>query len=353
MSSSKLLEPVKVGAMTLPNRLAMAPMTRDRATPEGVPTPLNATYYAQRASCGLIISEGTQPSEAGQGYLLTPGIYTKEQIAGWRLVTDAVHAAGGRIFIQLMHVGRIAHPDNSPGGGVPVGASAVRALGQMFTVKGMQDFPEPRELDIGEIATTIDDFRRAAACAVEAGADGVELHGANGYLIHQFLSENANQRTDAYGGSFENRARFAVEVAAAVAAEIGAERTGIHLSPGNPFNDIVEGDTTTLYKTLIPGLAAVNLAYLHVVHAGDRELLTWIRGAWPTSLFVNRPDRPRGEIAIDVDAGLADVATVGKPVLANPDFVERMKRDLPLNEPDPATFFGGDEHGYTDYPTIV
>jgi N-ethylmaleimide reductase len=349
----KIWEPVKVGAMTLPNRVAMAPMTRSRATAEGVPTRLNATYYSQRASCGLIIAEGTQPSAAGQGYVFTPGIYTKEQIAGWRLVTDAVHAAGGRIFIQLMHVGRIAHPSNIPGGGTSVAPSAVRALGQMFTVQGMQDMPEPRELEIGEIATTIGEFRHAAACAIEAGADGVEIHGANGYLVHQFLSENANQRTDIYGGSIENRVRFAVEVAAAVAAEIGADRTGIHISPGNPFNDIVEGDTTALYKALIPELAATKIAYLHVVHSGDQDLMTWFRSAWPTVLIVNRADRPRDQMPVDVDAGSADVASIGRWVLANPDFVERARRDLPFNEANPATFFGGDEHGYTDYPTIA
>lgn len=284
--------------------------------------------------------------------MFTPGIYTKEQIAGWRLVTDAVHAAGGRIFIQLMHVGRIAHPANLPGKSTAVAPSAVRALGQMFTLEGMQDMPEPRELDIGEIATTIGEYRHAAACAIEAGADGVELHGANGYLIHQFLSENANRRTDAYGGSIENRTRFAVEVAAAVAAEIGPERTGIHISPGNTFNDIVEGDTTGLYMALIPQLAASKLAYLHLVQAGDEDLLERIRGAWPSRLFVNRADRPRNQIARDVDDGLADVASIGRWVLANPDFVKRLRRDLPFNEADPATFFGGDAHGYTDYPVL-
>jgi N-ethylmaleimide reductase len=350
---SKLWESVKVGALTLPNRVAMAPMTRSRATAEGVPTPLNATYYAQRASCGLQIAEGTQPSAAGQGYLFTPGIYTKEQIAGWRLVTDAVHAAGGKLFIQMMHVGRISHPDNIPTRATALAPSAVAALGKMFTPSGLQDMPEPRELQIGEIATTIGDFRHAARCAIEAGADGVELHGANGYLIHQFLSENANKRTDKYGGSIENRTRFAVEAAAAVAAEIGAERTGIHISPGNPFNDIVEGDTVALYKSLVPQLAALNLAYLHVVHAGNEDLLQWIRGAWPTSLIVNRGDRPRDQIARDVDAGTADIASIGRWVLANPDFVERVKGDLPFNEADPATFFGGDAHGYTDYPTVA
>jgi N-ethylmaleimide reductase len=349
----KLWEQVEVGALKLANRVAMAPMTRSRATAEGVPTALNATYYAQRASNGLIITEGTQPSDVGQGYVFTPGIYTREQIAGWRLVTDAVHAAGGRIFVQIMHVGRISHPSNSPKGGDVVGPSAVRALGQMFTLGGMQDLPEPRALEIGEIATTIDEFRHAAACAIEAGADGVEIHGANGYLIHQFLSENANRRTDAYGGSFENRVRFAVEVADAVASEIGAERTGIHISPGNPFNDIVEGDTTTLYRTLVPKLAALNLAYLHIVHGGDENLLAWIRSAWSTSLIVNRPDRPRAEIAVDVNAELADVASIGRFALANPDLVERLQHNRPLNEADTATFFGGDAHGYTDYPSFA
>jgi N-ethylmaleimide reductase len=350
---NKLWESVNVGAMTLANRIVMAPMTRSRATREGVPTQLNARYYQQRASNGLIVAEGTQPSEAGQGYLFTPGIYNDEQIAGWRLVTDAVHAAGGRIFIQLMHVGRIAHPDNLPNKGTSLAPSAVRALGQMFTLQGMQDFPEPRAMEIGEIATTIADFAHAARCAIGAGADGVELHGANGYLIHQFLSQNANRRTDAYGGSIENRVRFAVEVAAAVSAEIGAERTGIHISPGNPFNDIVEGDTTALYRELTPRLAALQLAYLHVVHAGDEDLLRWFRQAWPTSLFVNRADRPRDQIARDVDAGLADAASIGRWTLANPDFVERLRHNLEFNSADPATFFGGDERGYTDYATIA
>jgi N-ethylmaleimide reductase len=349
---NKLWEPVKVGALTLPNRVVMAPMTRSRATAAGVPTALNATYYGQRASVGLIVAEGTQPSAAGQGYLFTPGIYTKEQIAGWRLVTDAVHAAGGKIFIQIMHVGRIGHPSNLPGGGLPVAPSAVRPAGQIFTPTGLLDFPDPQALDIGEIATTIGEFRHAAACAIEAGADGVEIHGANGYLVHQFLSENANKRTDKYGGSIENRVRFAIEVAAAVAAEIGPERTGIHISPGNPFNDIVEGDTTALYKALIPGLAATKIAYLHVVHGGNQELLEWFRAGWPTSLIVNRADRPRDQISRDVDDGLADVASIGRWVLSNPDFVERVKGDLPFNDADPATFFGGDAKGYTDYPTI-
>jgi N-ethylmaleimide reductase len=349
----KLWEPVKIGQMALKNRLAMAPMTRSRSTPEGVPTEMNATYYGQRASCGLIVTEGTQPSEDGQGYLLTPGIYTPEQIAGWKLATDRVHAEGGRIYIQFMHVGRIAHPANTPHGRQPVAPSAIRPAGKMFTRQGLQDMPEPRELSIDDIDGTIRDFRHAAACAVAAGADGVEIHGANGYLIHQFLSENANRRADKYGGSIENRVRFAVEVAAAVADEIGAGRTAFHISPGNPFNDIVEGDTSALYTSLIAQLATLNLAYLSTVHAGDEALLTRIRKAWPTSLLVNRQDRPRADIAGDVESGTADMASVGKFALANPDLVARLQSGATLNAPDPSTFYSGGERGYTDYPALV
>jgi N-ethylmaleimide reductase len=213
--------------------------------------------------------------------------------------------------------------------------------------------PEPRALSVSEIQATVDDFRHAAACAIRAGADGVEIHAANGYLIDQFLSENANLRTDRYGGSIENRVRFAVEVATAVAAEIGAERTGIHISPGNPFNDIVEGDTGSLYRTLVPKLAALRLAYLHTVQAGNEALLAAFREMWPTALIVNRAGRPRDEIAVDVEAGIADMASFGIFALANPDFVERLKTGAPLNEADPATFYGGGEHGYTDYPTLA
>ncbi len=349
----KLWEPITIGQMTLKNRLAMAPMTRDRATPDGVPTELSATYYGQRASFGLIVTEGTQPSDDGQGYLFTPGIYTQEQIAGWKLVTDKVHAEGGRIYIQLMHVGRIAHPANTPHGRLPVAPSAIRPAGKMFTMQGPQDMPEPRELSIPEIDETIRDFRHAAACAIAAGADGVEIHGANGYLLHQFLSENANRRSDEYGASIANRVRFAVKVAAAVADEIGAGRTAFHISPGNAFNDIVEGDTSALYTSLITQLAPLNLAFLSTVHAGDDELLRWIRQAWPTSLLVNRQDRPRADIAIDVESGSADMASVGKFALANPDLVARLKSGAALNAPDPNTFYSGGERGYTDYPALT
>jgi N-ethylmaleimide reductase len=349
----RLWEPVSLGRLTLSNRLAMAPMTRDRSMPSGAPTDLNAEYYAQRASVGLIITEGTQPSDDGQGYLLTPGIYTEEHIAGWRRVADRVHAAGGRLFIQLMHAGRISHPENTPHHRQPVAPSAVKPAARMFTAKGLQEIPQPRELTREEIDTTIRDFRRAARAAVTAGADGVELHGANGYLIQQFLSDNANLRTDSYGGSIENHIRFGLEVAAAVADEIGAERTGLRISPGNKNNDIVEATTTPLYHAFVAGLAPLKLAYLHVIQAADEELLRWIRLQWPTTLIVNRPGRPREKIAADVDAGLADIASVAAFALANPDLVARLKSGAPLNAPDRATFFGGGERGYTDYPALA
>jgi N-ethylmaleimide reductase len=327
----KLWQPVSLGRLSLVNRLVMAPMTRSRSTPSGTPTELNAIYYAQRATVGLIVAEGTQPSSDGQGYNLTPGIYTEEHIAGWKVITDRVHAAGGRIFIQLMHVGRIAHPDNRSHRRAPVAPSEVRPAGTMFTPNGPQDFPMPRALGREEIGETIRDFRHAARSAIRAGADGIELHGANGYLIHQFLSENANRRTDEYGGTIGNRVRFAVEVAEAVADEIGPERVGLRISPHVSFNDIVEGDTVTLYRALIEKLAMLRLAYLHVVHVGDDSHLHAIRGRWPAALIVNRPGRTREEIANDVESGVADLASVGSLALANPDLVARLQSGAMLN----------------------
>jgi N-ethylmaleimide reductase len=346
-----LWKPTVVGDIPLPHRLAMAPMTRNRSTPDGVPTELNAEYYAQRASHALIITEGTQPSADGQGYLLTPGIHTDEHIAGWRKVTDAVHAADGRIFIQLMHVGRMSHPDNTPRGRRPVAPSAIRPAGEMFTASGPQEMPVPRALSTEEVAATVDDFRRAAAAAIAAGADGVEIHSANGYLPHQFLATNTNQRTDRYGGSIDNRIRFAVEVATAVADEIGAGRTGIRISPGNPFNDIAETDTHELYPALVSALAPLGLAYLHIGHGGDDELLRTLRGLWPTALVLNRGFTDIATRVNDIEEGLADIVSVGVMSLANPDLVERVRIGAPLNDPDPATFYGGGEAGYTDYPT--
>ncbi|MEV1003783.1 alkene reductase [Nonomuraea sp. NPDC050202] len=348
-----LWTPTTVGGTSLPHRLVMAPMTRDRSTPEGVPTELNAEYYAQRASHALIITEGTQPSADGQGYLLTPGIYHDGQIAGWRKVIDAVHAAGGRIVIQLMHVGRISHPDNTPHGRRPVAPSAIRPKGTMFTASGPQEMPTPRALSTQEVAATVDDFRHAAAAAVAAGADGVEIHGANGYLVHQFLSDNTNQRTDRYGGSLDNRIRFAVEVAAAVAGEIGAERTGLRISPGNPYNDIAESDTAELYPALLDALRPLGLAYLHVMHTGEEALLETLRAQWPATLILNRGGTDLPTRAKDIDNGTADLVSVGALALANPDLVERLRAGAELNVPDPATFYGGGAAGYTDYPTYT
>lgn len=317
--------PIEVGDVQLAHRLVMAPMTRSRATPEGVPTELNAEYYTQRASTAMIITEGTQPSEDGQGYLLTPGIYTEAQIAGWRQITDSVHQAGGKIFIQLMHVGRISHPSNTPHGRQPVGPWTVTPAGLMFTANGLREIPELRSLSIEEIAATVGDYRRAAAAAMAAGADGVEIHAANGYLIHQFLSSNANLRTDEYGGVAGNRIRFAVEVATAVAEEISPGRVGLIISPGNPFNDIVENDVGDLYSALVSALSGLGLAYLNVVHGGDEDLIRSIRQSWPGVLLLNRPGADIETRIRDLDMGLADVITVGTRTLANPDLVARVK----------------------------
>ncbi len=353
---SKLWSSVKVGRMTLPHRLAMSPMTRNRALPDGTPGELSPLYYAQRASLGLLISEGTQPSDDGQGYILTPGIYTAQHIAGWKKIVDQVHAAGGYLIIQLMHVGRISHPDNTPHHRQPVAPSAIAPGIQMFTFGGLKDIPVPRALATDEIHNTIDEFRVAARAAIAAGADGVEIHGANGYLVHQFFAENANTRTDQYGGSPANRARFGIEVARAVVQEIGADRTGFRISPGSSAGGLDEGPNgEDVYRVLIPELAKLNLLYLHVMYPANRpdDFLKEIRQAWPNPLLVNRAGRSLENISADIDAGLADVAPVGAWALANPDLVARLKAGAPLNSVDRATMYGGDAKGYTDYPTLV
>ena len=347
-----LWTPVTVGTVQLPHRLAMAPMTRDRSRADGVPTTLNAQYYAQRASMALIITEGVQPSGDGQGYLLTPGIHTEAHVAGWRVVTDAVHAAGGRIVAQLMHVGRAAHPDSTPHHRLPVAPSAVRPAGTMLTAAGPRAMPAPRALGSGEVAGVVEEFRHAASAAIAAGFDGVEVHAGNGYLIHQFLSDNANLRTDQYGGSVANRTRFAVEVASAVAAEVGAERTGLRIAPSNPYDDIAEDGAHVLHAALVAALAPLGLAYLHLLHFGDEELLRQLRRAWPTALVLNRAGADITARVADLDAGLAGVIAVGVMALANPDLPARLRAGAPLNEPDRTTFYGGDAHGYTDYPTL-
>jgi len=350
----KLLTTIELGRYSLSNRIVMAPMTRSRAMFDGTPGPWAAEYYAQRASVGLIVTEGTQPSDDGQGYMTTPGIYTDIQIVGWNKVTSAVHEKGGHIFIQLMHAGRISHPDNTPHHRQAVAPSAIAAGVPMFTASGMQELPTPRALTGKEVRQTVADFRRAARCAIEAGADGIEIHGANGYLVQQFLAPSANTRHDEYGGGIENRARFAIEVAAEISDEIGADRTAIRLSPGNTVAGIDEGEEgPALYRYLVNQLNQLGLSYLHLLHLGNETRLAEIRHLWKQRLIVNRPGRPRQQIGADVDAGLADLESYGQLVLANPDFVERIKTDAGMNQADRSTFYGGNEHGYTDYPNLT
>lgn len=351
---SEIFSPAKMGRYTLPNHLVMAPMTRSRANYDGTPGPLVAEYYGQRASIGLIIAEGTQPSDDGQGYLMTPGIYTDAHVAGWKQVTTAIHNKGGHIFIQLMHAGRMSHPDNTPHHRQGVAPSAISPETPIFTPTGMQDIPVPRALTTDEVRNTVNDFRIAARAAIEAGADGVEIHGANAYLIQQFLAPSANTRTDQYGGSIENRARFAIEVATAVAEEIGADRTGIRLSPGTAMWGIDEGEHgPELYRYLVAELNKLGLAYVHVMHLGNEELLTDIRRLWSQTLIVNRPNQERSNIGSDIASGLADLESYGQMVLANPDFVERLQSDAEMNTADHTTYFGGTEVGYTDYPRMA
>jgi 2,4-dienoyl-CoA reductase-like NADH-dependent reductase (Old Yellow Enzyme family) len=349
----QLFNPVHVGRHTLSNRLVMAPMTRSRAKVDGTPGDLAVDYYGQRAGVGLIITEGTQPSDDGQGYLTTPGIYTDAHVAGWKKVTTAVHDQRGHIFIQLMHAGRMSHPDNTPHHRPSVAPSAIAPGSPMFTPTGMQEIPPPRALTTGEIQQTVEDFRFAARRAIDAGADGVEIHGANAYLVHQFLAPSSNTRTDQYGGSIPNRSRFAIEVATAIAAEIGADRTAIRLSPGMKLWGIDEGtEGQNLYRHLVGELDALDLAYLHIAQQGDEALLADIRKRWKGTLVLNRAGRSRDRIGTDVADGLAELESYGQFVLANPDFVARLKAGAPLNAADRSTFFGGTAKGYTDYPPL-
>ncbi|MCW1249776.1 alkene reductase [Acaricomes phytoseiuli] len=344
-------DPIQLGETELKNRLAMAPMTRNRATREGVPTTLMVEYYRQRATMGLLITEGTQPSAEGQGYMLTPGIYTDAQIKGWSEVAEAVHQEGSALVIQIMHAGRVSHPGNTLGETIPVAPSAVDPGMTMYTTSGKFDIPTPRALALQELPSVIDEFRQAARAAIEAGADGVELHSANGYLLHQFLSINTNQREDGYGGDVQGRARFVLEVARAVVEEIGADRVGIRLSPNNGAGNTEEGpDYGKTYQYLVKELNDLGLAYLHLMHIGDDELLHWIRQNWSRVLIVNRPGTQADAIGTLISEGLADMESVGQQVLANPDFIFRLRSGLDFNEADPATFYGGAETGYTDYP---
>lgn len=353
-----LFQPIQVGELTLPNRIVMAPLTRNRASAGNVPTELNATYYAQRASAGLIIAEATQICPEGQGYIATPGIHSAEQIAGWKKVTAAVHAQGGRIVLQLWHVGRISHTSLQPGGKAPMAPSAIRAEAKTFVAEGFVDVSMPRALELAEIPALIDSYRQAAANARAAGFDGVEVHAANGYLIDQFLRDKSNHRTDAYGGSIENRTRLLFEVCAAVAQEIGAGRTGVRLSPLTAFGDVGDSHPQALFNRAVERLAALQLAYVHVIEGetgGDRDPQPFdyaamrkpFHGAW---IVNNGYD---GATAAEVvESGRADLVAFGRPFIANPDLSRRLREGAPLNPLDGNTLYGGSAHGYTDYPAL-
>lgn len=349
---SKLFTPVQVGRYSLPNRMVMAPMTRSRANDAGVQSDLAATYYSDRAGAGLLIAEGTFPSAMGKGYVRTPGIETKEQIAAWKKVTDAVHAKGGKIFLQIMHCGRISHPSMLPNNALPVAPSAIKAAGQTWTGAGMEEFVTPRELATNEIAGVVNEYRMATRHALEAGFDGVELHTASGYLPEQFLSSGSNKRTDKYGGSVENRARFVLEALNAMVEEAGSDRVGIKISPEMNFNDISDANPQETYTYLVDQLAPLNLAYLHVALFGAKTdyhalLRPRFKGAY---LMGSGLDKAKAEQVLDNNQ--ADATVFGGAFLANPDLVERFKQNVPLNTPNKDTFYSPGAEGYTDYPTL-
>jgi N-ethylmaleimide reductase len=359
VDASRLFEPYRLGALSLANRLVMAPLTRNRAALGNVPSSLAVKYYAQRASAGLIISEATQVCPEGQGYEATPGIHSAAQIEGWRNVTQAVHAQGGRIFLQLWHVGRVSHVSLQPGGLAPVAPSAIRAKTKTFVGGEFVDVSEPRALRLDEIPAVIEAFRQGAANAMAAGFDGVEVHAANGYLIDQFLRDGTNKREDAYGGSIANRTRLLVEVLRAVIEEVGADRTGIRLSPVTPSNDISDSNPQALSIHVVDEINTLAPVYIHVVEGatgGDRDfggpfdygdLRRRFRGTYVAN---NGYTLESAKAAIESDR--ADLIAFGKAFLANPDLVARLRANAPLNIPEKATFYGGGDRGYTDYPAL-
>lgn len=358
----RLFEPARIGALDLPNRLVMPPMSRNRAAAGGVPTPLMAEYYAQRASAGLIVAEASSPSQVGYTYPDIPGIFTDSQVDGWRQVTDAVHAAGGRVFLQIEHGGRIGHPDTS--GLIPLAPSPIALPGYIHTPKGHGEPVVPRTMTTEDIRDTVADFAAAARNAIRAGADGVEVHAANGYLLNQFLATSTNHRTDEYGGSIEGRIKFVVEVVAAVEAAIGAERTGLRLSPGNPHNGIEMDDADELFPALLDALAPLGLAYLHLAYASPTPLFAELRRRWQGVLIANpsNPEAPEAD-PIPADGGLAaaarileagaDLVAIGRPFIANPDLPERLRHRAPLNPlRTDLPLYGGGAAAYTDYPVM-
>ena len=359
MTSKTLFKPYSLGPLTLSTRIVMAPLTRNRAGPGFVPSDLAAEYYGQRASAGLLISEATQISQQGQGYQDTPGIYSKAQIDGWRKVTDAVHAKDGKIFLQLWHVGRVSHVDLQENGAAPVAPSAIRAQTKTFVNNGFVDVSEPRALELVELPGIVDGFRKAAANAIAAGFDGVEIHCANGYLLDQFVKDGANVRTDAYGGSVENRARLMLEVTAAVVKEIGAARTGIRISPVSPANGVSSSDAQAQFNYIVDQLDALGIVYIHVVEGatgGPRDTTPFdfgsLRRRFKNTYIANNgydPDLATSRLAGDN----ADLFAFGRPFIANPDLVARLKTGVPLAEFNPAALYGGGSAGYTDYPAIA
>jgi len=342
--------------LELANRMVMAPMTRNRAGEGNVPQAMTVAYYRQRASAGLIITEAAQVSPEGVGYPATPGIHSDAQVAGWRAVTDAVHQAGGKIFIQLWFCGRISHPSLLPDNQTPVAPSAIRPEGEAVTYTGMQPFVEPRALATDEIPAIVEQYRHAAAQAQQAGFDGIEVHAANGYLIDQFLRDGTNRRNDAYGGSPENRLRFLNDVLDAVATVWPSTRIGVRLSPENSFNSMSDSDPQEHFGFFVSRLATRNLAYLHILEgdmmSGERRLdYRRFKDQFAGIYMANQGyDRDRAEQALQ--EGRCDLVAFGIPFLANPDLVERFKTGAPLNAPDQETFYGGDEKGYTDYPFL-
>jgi N-ethylmaleimide reductase len=358
MTNTDLFTPLSLGEQTLPNRVIMAPLTRNRAAmPGNVPQAMNASYYAQRSGAGLIISEASQVSPDGIGYPATPGIHSEEQVRGWRSVNDAVHAQGGRIFVQLWYCGRISHPDLLPDGQQPVSASAIKPAGDAVTFEGMKPFVEPRALRTDELPGIVDQYRQAARRAVEAGFDGVEVHAANGYLLDQFLRDGTNRRTDQYGGPLENRSRLLLEVLSAVLESWEPARVGVRISPENSFNDMHDSDPQGTFNFVARALSGKGLGYLHVVEGevpGGKGRLDYrqIRDHFDGYYMANcEYDKTRAQAALA--SGAADMVSFGKLFIANPDLVQRFKADAGLNTPDQATFYGGDEKGYTDYPALI